>query len=187
MYVRMYVHMHSSLPLLSLVLLSLCRPAIPDYFLDFGFVVYGNVLRRSMFLANTGHFPINISVNKKALVGSGFSVDATDKIKALPEGERVNFTVTFDPASINCPKQEIMANLPFKVIYSTHICTCMNLLYSFHIDIHLCTCVRVMYMSFILDCQWSLLHPQTSRRCHPTRYRGVLLSCRLWCCVVWSV
>ena len=138
----MYTCIVRSLPLLSHALLWLCRPAIPDYFLDFGFVVYGNVLRRSMFLANTGHCPINISVNKKALVGSGFSADATDKIKALPEGEKVNFTVTFDPASINCPTREIMANLPFKVIYSTYTCTCMHSMY-----LNSCTCICTFYLN----------------------------------------
>ena len=209
----MYVHMHTyvrirtvcmytcivrSLPLLSHALLWLCRPAIPDYFLDFGFVVYGNVLRRSMFLVNTGHCPINISVNKKALVGSGFSADATDKIKALPEGEKVNFTVTFDPASINCPTREIMANLPFKVIYSTYTCTCMHSMYLnsctcictffFQIDIHLYAHVCVFIYVYVVhsrlpmvpatpsDCE--VLSPYPIWRCPPR------LSTLVLCCVV---
>ena len=91
------------------------RPVLPDYYLDFGYVVYGHVLRKTVFLTNVGDFPCTVAVGRRALAGTGFSVDLTDKIKALPEGERVECVVTFDPASVNCPTEETMAVLPLQV------------------------------------------------------------------------
>ena len=91
------------------------RPVLPDYYLDFGYVVYGHVLRKTVFLTNAGDLPCTVAVGRRVLAGTGYSVDLTDKIKALPEGERVEFVVTFDPASAHCPTEETVAVLPLQV------------------------------------------------------------------------
>ena len=81
-----------SLPVLCIT--SCYRPILPDYYLDFGYVVYGNVLRKTLSLTNVRDLPCTVTVGRRALARTGFSVDLSDKIKALPEGERVECVVT---------------------------------------------------------------------------------------------
>ena len=71
-----------SLPVLCII--SCYRPILPDYY--FGYVVYGNVLRKTLSLTNVGDLSCTVTVGRRALAGTGFSVDLSDKIKALPEG-----------------------------------------------------------------------------------------------------
>ena len=98
-----------------LVILYPCRPELPDFHLDFGFVVYGMVVSRTLHLTNVGHCPVSFTTAHRQLQDSGFTVDLGDKIRALPPREKLEFTVTFDPAAIKCPKGKTTTVLPFNV------------------------------------------------------------------------
>lgn len=91
------------------------RPELPNFHLDFGFVVYGMVVSRTLHLTNVGHCPVSFTTAHRQLQDSGFTVNLGDKIRALPPRENLEFTVTFDPAAIRCPEGKITTVLPFNV------------------------------------------------------------------------
>lgn len=91
------------------------RPNLPEYVLDFGYVVYGLVVSRTVTLSNIGHCPVSFTTAHKVLEGTGYSIDLGERIRALPSSECLDFTVRFDPATIKCTMGEVTAVLPFKV------------------------------------------------------------------------
>ena len=95
-----------------------CRPTLPPYKLDFGYVVYGSVETRRVTLTNTSFLPVSFNTSHKTLEGTGFSLDLIPKVRALPgapEPECLEFNVQFDPAAVQCPLSHIQALLPFNV------------------------------------------------------------------------
>lgn len=97
------------------------KPVLPEYCLDFGYVVYGLVASHTITLTNIGSFPLTFSPVHSSLVESGFSIKLGNKIKALPENESIEFTVLFDPASVNHPLGHAETTLPFQVWHITHV------------------------------------------------------------------
>ena len=93
----------------------LCRPVLPEFLLDFGYVVYGLVVSRTITLSNVGHCPVSFSTAHKALEGTGYSIDLGEKIRALPSSECLDFMVRFDPTAIKCTKGKVSTVLPFNV------------------------------------------------------------------------
>ena len=91
------------------------RPALPDYHLDFGFVVYGLVVSRTLTLTNAGHCPVSFNTATHALEGSGFSLDLGGRVRSLPETESLEFTLRFDPAATKSPEGRVEVTLPFNV------------------------------------------------------------------------
>lgn len=83
--------------------------------MNFGYVVFGAVRRWSHFLVNTTHVPISLNIGHAQLEGSGFSVDIVEKVKSLPPKERLDFSVAFDPASVNLPEGSVSSVLQFNV------------------------------------------------------------------------
>ena len=58
------------------LLLSPCRPTLPEFYLDFGYVVYGQVVSRLVTLRNTGHCPVSFTTAHTALeVGFSSGID----------------------------------------------------------------------------------------------------------------
>ena len=92
-----------------------CRPILPEFLLDFGYVVYGLVVSRTITLSNVGHCSVSFSTAHKTLEGTGYSIDLGEKIRALPSNECLDFTVRFDPAAIKCTKGKVSTLLPFNV------------------------------------------------------------------------
>ena len=95
-----------------------CRPFLPPYQLDFGYVVYGSVETRRVTLTNTGSCPVSFNTTHKTLEGTGFSPDLVSKVRALPgapEAESLEFNVQFDPAAVQCPLGHVQALIPFNV------------------------------------------------------------------------
>ena len=94
------------------------RPSLPEFNLDFGYVVYGLVVSKLVLLTNIGHCPVSFTTAHTALERTGFSVDLGDRIRSLPgdpDYESIEFTVRFDPAAIRCPEGQVQALLPFNV------------------------------------------------------------------------
>lgn len=78
---------------------------MPDYVLDFGFVVLGHVRSHIVRATNTGSFPASFWVERDGLHNSGFNV-VLEKVRNLPgapDHETLDFVVNFDPRGANLP------------------------------------------------------------------------------------
>ena len=91
-----------------------CRAQLSDYVLDFGFVNYGIVKTNSCVLTNPSYMPVSFTADKQAIASTGFSIEF-DKIKDLPEGESIDFFVSFDPKAGNVSLGPVDVVLPIKV------------------------------------------------------------------------
>ena len=87
---------------------------LSDYLLDFGHVVFGTVCSHLCQITNIGFLPVSLSAEKRNLKETGFALEL-DKVKALPEEEAVNFSVTFDPKAANLSLGPVEAFAPIKV------------------------------------------------------------------------
>ena len=58
--------------------------------------------------------PISFTADKQSLFSTGFSIEF-DKIKDLPEGESIDFFVSFDPKAGNVSLGPVEVVLPIKV------------------------------------------------------------------------
>ncbi|XP_075181569.1 hydrocephalus-inducing protein homolog [Anomaloglossus baeobatrachus] len=75
---------------------------LPEYLLDFGYVIMGEVRSHIIKVTNTGHFPVSFRAERRGLAGTGFIVDL-DRVKNLPCGQTETFWVKFDPQGANLP------------------------------------------------------------------------------------
>ncbi|NXG68880.1 HYDIN protein, partial [Baryphthengus martii] len=92
----------------------LLRAELPEYILDFGYVIPGNIHTHIVKITNTGRFPVSFHADGRVLCGTGFSVEL-DRVKHLPYCETETFEVCFDPQSANLPLGEVDVLLPIKV------------------------------------------------------------------------
>lgn len=93
------------------------RARLPDYILDFGYVVLGTVRTHIVRATNTGYFPVSFSADRQALAASGFHVEL-DRVKQLPgfpDHETVDFRVSFDPRGANVGLGEVETLVPINV------------------------------------------------------------------------
>ncbi|KAM9214465.1 hydrocephalus-inducing protein homolog [Leptosomus discolor] len=92
----------------------LLRAELPEYILDFGYVILGSVHTHMVKITNTGRFPVSFRADGQVLRDTGFSVEL-DRVKHLPCCETETFQVRFDPQSANLPLGEVAVLLPIKV------------------------------------------------------------------------
>ena len=95
------------------------RPRLPDYLLDFGYVVLGTVRTHIVRATNTGWFPASFSVDHSYLHDSGFNVEL-DRVRQLPgapDHETVDFVVSFDPRGANLNLGAIETVVPINVSF----------------------------------------------------------------------
>ncbi|XP_074733533.1 hydrocephalus-inducing protein homolog, partial [Strix uralensis] len=92
----------------------LLKAELPEYLLDFGYVILGNTPTHVMRITNTGQFPVSFRADRRVLHDTGFSVDL-DHVKHLLCCETKMFEVRFDPQSANLPLGEVDVLLPIKV------------------------------------------------------------------------
>ena len=76
------------------------RPFLPAYCLDFGNVILGKIVSRSVKTMNTGHFPICMKVMKSSMQQFGFFTNL-NQVKNLPCLEEFEFEIKFDPRTAN--------------------------------------------------------------------------------------
>lgn len=91
-----------------------CRPYLSDYVMDFGYVVYGTVVSQISRLTNVSRIPVSLVSEKRDLSATGFSLEL-DKVKDIPEGESVDFHVSFDPKSAELSLGPVETIVPIKV------------------------------------------------------------------------
>ncbi|XP_040433979.1 hydrocephalus-inducing protein homolog, partial [Falco naumanni] len=92
----------------------LLKVQLPEYILDFGCVIPGTVRTHLVKITNPGRLPVSFLADRRALCGTGFSVDL-DHVKCLPCCKTKTFRVRFDPQSANLPLGEVDVLLPIKV------------------------------------------------------------------------
>ncbi|NXW03107.1 HYDIN protein, partial [Fregetta grallaria] len=105
----------------------LLKAELPEYVLDFGYVILGNIHTHIVKITNTGQLPVSFHADGRVLCDTGFSVQL-DRVKHLPYCETETFEVRFDPQSANLPLGEVDVLLPIKVAGGPtfHVRLCAN-------------------------------------------------------------
>ncbi|XP_023811732.1 hydrocephalus-inducing protein homolog isoform X1 [Oryzias latipes] len=103
-------HSHSFSPELH----SLSELELPEYVLDFGFVIPGKDVSQTVNVTNNGLIPVSFHANCKRLTGTGFAADLK-KVKDLPCGEAETFSVKFDPQRAKLKMGNACVLLPIQV------------------------------------------------------------------------
>ncbi|XP_039769505.1 hydrocephalus-inducing protein homolog isoform X2 [Ornithorhynchus anatinus] len=94
---------------------KLVKAQLPEYILDFGYIILGNILTHVVKITNTSQFPVSFQAVRRALHDTGFSTEL-DRVKNLPYCEMETFEVKFDPQSANLPVGYTEVLLPIKVV-----------------------------------------------------------------------
>lgn len=97
--------------------LFIFRPKLPEYLLDFGYVVLGTVRTHIVRATNTGWFPVSFQVEREDVHHYGFHVEL-DKVRNLPgapDHETVDFIISFDPRGANLELGPVEALVPINV------------------------------------------------------------------------
>ncbi|XP_046781643.1 hydrocephalus-inducing protein homolog isoform X4 [Gallus gallus] len=92
----------------------LLRVQLPEYVLDFGYVILGNIHAHIVNITNTGRLPVSFYADGRVLRDTGFTVEL-DRVTNLPYCETETFEVRFDPQSANVPLGAADVLLPIKV------------------------------------------------------------------------
>ncbi|XP_013359426.1 PREDICTED: hydrocephalus-inducing protein homolog isoform X2 [Chinchilla lanigera] len=102
---------------------KLAKVQLPEYILDFGYIVLGDVQTHIIKITNTSHFPVSFHAEKRVLHDTGFSTEL-DRVKNLPYCETETFEMRFDPQGANLPVGNKEIRLPIKVVGgpTVHIC-----------------------------------------------------------------
>ncbi|XP_077145064.1 hydrocephalus-inducing protein homolog isoform X4 [Ranitomeya variabilis] len=79
---------------------QLLQADLPEYLLDFGYVIVGEVRSHIINVTNTGHFPVSFRADRRGLPGTGFTVEL-DRVRNLPCCQTEIFWVKFDPQGAN--------------------------------------------------------------------------------------
>ncbi|XP_069822484.1 hydrocephalus-inducing protein homolog isoform X3 [Dendropsophus ebraccatus] len=79
---------------------QLLKADLPEYILDFGYVIIGDVRSHVIKITNTGCFPVSFRADRRSLAGTGFMVEL-DRVKNLPCFQTEIFQVKFDPQGAN--------------------------------------------------------------------------------------
>ncbi|XP_008288806.1 hydrocephalus-inducing protein homolog [Stegastes partitus] len=93
---------------------KLSKFLLPEYVLDFGYVILGNVVSHTVNVTNRGSIPVSFSGNCKHLAGTGFTAEF-ERVKNLPCGETHTFTVKFDPQGANLKMGDTSVIMPIQV------------------------------------------------------------------------
>ncbi|XP_032984537.1 hydrocephalus-inducing protein homolog [Rhinolophus ferrumequinum] len=101
----------------------LAKIHLPEYILDFGFIILGDIRTHIIKITNTSQFPVSFHAEKRVLHDTGFSTEL-DRVKNLPYCETETFEVRFDPQGTNLSVGHKEVILPIKVVGgpTVHIC-----------------------------------------------------------------
>ncbi|KAG7229797.1 hypothetical protein INR49_012446 [Caranx melampygus] len=94
---------------------NLSKFLLPEYDLDFGYVIPGKVITHTVNVTNTGSVPVSYQANRKPISGTGFSAEF-ERVKNLPCGETQTFTIKFDPQEAKLQMGVISVVMPIKVV-----------------------------------------------------------------------
>ncbi|XP_041375521.1 hydrocephalus-inducing protein homolog [Gigantopelta aegis] len=100
------------------------KPRLPEYVLDFGYVVLGTVRTHVVHATNTGPFPVSFQVEHENIRNYGFHVEL-DRVRDLPgapDHETVDFVVSFDPRGANLPLGAVETVVHIKIVNGPAVC-----------------------------------------------------------------
>lgn len=89
-------------------------PSLPDYVVDFNYIILGTVRQHAVHLRNPTNTNLTFHINRLAYRNTGFSFDC-DHVKNLPPGENMVITVTFDPRGANLELGPVECRVPVEV------------------------------------------------------------------------
>ncbi len=89
-------------------------PILPDYLLDFDYVILGTVRQQIINIKNPINNNITFHIDRLAYKNTGFSFDC-DHVKNLPPGETITITITFDPRGANLELGPVECRVPVEV------------------------------------------------------------------------
>ena len=89
-------------------------PILPDYVVDFEYVILGTVQQKTIEIRNPTTHSITFQFDRSAYRNTGFSFDC-DRFKNLPPSEVISIKVTFDPRGANLGLGEIECRVPVEV------------------------------------------------------------------------
>uniref|UniRef100_A0A8C2T888 HYDIN axonemal central pair apparatus protein n=1 Tax=Coturnix japonica TaxID=93934 RepID=A0A8C2T888_COTJA len=112
------------------------RVQLPEYILNFGHVILGNIHTHIVKITNTGQLPVSFCAVGRVLRDTGFTVEL-DRVTDLPYCETQTFEVRFDPQSANVPLGEADVLLPIKVTGGP----------TFHLRLHACVTMPSLCIS----------------------------------------
>uniref|UniRef100_A0A4X2JPP9 HYDIN axonemal central pair apparatus protein n=1 Tax=Vombatus ursinus TaxID=29139 RepID=A0A4X2JPP9_VOMUR len=101
------------------------RAHLPEYILDFGYIILGNVRTHIVKITNTSNLPVSFHAEKSALRDSGFSVQL-DRVRNLPFCETEAFEVRCDPQAANVSVGSKEVILPIKVLGGPTLNICLR-------------------------------------------------------------
>ncbi|PAA50321.1 hypothetical protein BOX15_Mlig000423g3, partial [Macrostomum lignano] len=79
---------------------KILRPTLPEYVLDFGYVLLSGVEPKTFRATNIGHAPLSFRVNRNDSRALGFAFDV-ERVRDLPPSETQNLRISFDPRGAN--------------------------------------------------------------------------------------
>lgn len=94
------------------------KPRLPEYLLDFGYVVLGTHRTHVVRATNTGWCPVSFKMERGNIHNMGFIVEL-DRVRNLPgapDNETVDFVVTFDPRAANLQLGPVEAVVPIHIV-----------------------------------------------------------------------
>ena len=89
-------------------------PTLPDYLVDFDYIILGTVQQQTIHIKNPTNNNITFRFDRLAFKNTGFSFDC-DHIKNLPPGEIITITITFDPRGANLEIGPVECRVPVEV------------------------------------------------------------------------
>ncbi|KAJ8272065.1 hypothetical protein COCON_G00109240 [Conger conger] len=93
----------------------LSRFLLPEYTLDFGCVIHGNVPTHIVKVTNTGPASVSFRADRRLLPSSGFSTEL-DRVRNLPYCETETFEVKFDPRGADLDLGQVDTVMPIQVV-----------------------------------------------------------------------
>ncbi|CAF4810740.1 unnamed protein product [Rotaria sp. Silwood1] len=95
-------------------IISKTIPILPDYLVDFNYIILGTVRQQIIYIKNPTNNNITFRFDRLAYKNTGFSFDC-DHIKNLPPGEIIPITITFDPRGANLELGSVECRVPVEV------------------------------------------------------------------------
>eukprot|EP00063_Salmo_salar_P029727 XP_014004562.1 PREDICTED: hydrocephalus-inducing protein homolog isoform X1 [Salmo salar] len=156
---------------------KLSRFLLPEYTLDFGYVIHGSVPNHIVKVTNTGPMSVSFRADRRPLTGTGFVVEL-DRVKNLPYCETETFEVKFDPSGANLNLGEINTVMPIQVVggpaVQVHLCAVVTMpsltvstdtLQFDSIQCGLCQVTTVqLFNPEPVPCEWSITEEQRPRK-----------------------
>ncbi|XP_051727085.1 hydrocephalus-inducing protein homolog [Ctenopharyngodon idella] len=154
---------------------KLCKLILPEYTLDFGYVINGSIVTHIVKITNTCPVAVSFRADKSSLAGTGFSTEL-DRVQNLPFCETETFEVKFDTRGASLGK--INAVMPIQVTKGpqVHVRLCAEVtmpsltvstdtLQFDTIECGLCQVITVqLYNDGPVPCEWSIKQEERPKK-----------------------